>query len=60
MEGRGLAALIEEKPVDPEVKAVLRIMNELLGKLPEDVIEKFSKSADFELYHMVLERYGVE
>jgi hypothetical protein len=60
MEGKGLAALIGEKPVDPEVKAVLRIMNELLGKLPDDVIEKFSQSADFELYHMVLERYGVE
>jgi len=60
MEGKGLRALIEEKPVDPEIKAVLRIMDELLGKLPQEEIERFSKSHDYELYYMVLERYGLK
>ena len=53
-------ALIEEKPVNPEVKAVLRIMDKLLRKLPEEEIEKFSKTKDYELYRRVLDRYGVE
>jgi hypothetical protein len=60
MEGKGLAALIEERPVDPEVRAVLRIMDELLAKLPEGEVERFVSTKDYELYHMVLERYGVE
>ena len=60
MEGKGLSALIEERPVDPEVRAVLKIIDDLLGKLPQDIIEKFSKTKDYELYYMVLERYGLK
>ena len=60
MEGKGLYALIEEKTIDPEVGTVLRIMDELLGKLPEGVVEKFAKSHDFEVYYTVLERYGIK
>lgn len=59
MEGKGVAALIEERPVDPDVKAVLAMMNDLLGSLPKDVLGRFAKSKDFEKYHTVLERYGV-
>jgi hypothetical protein len=59
MDGKGVKALLEERPVDPEVKEVLKVVDELLGKLPEDVIEKFSKTSDYELYCMVLDRYGV-
>lgn len=51
--------MLEERPTDPEVKEVLRIMDDLLGKLPQDVIEEFTKSKDYELYCMVLERYGL-
>jgi hypothetical protein len=44
------------------LKAVLKIMDGLLEKLPEDAIDKFSKSADYEkyekLYHMVEEYKG--
>jgi len=60
VEGKGLSALIEERPVDPEVRAVLKIIDDLLGKLPQDIIEKFSKTKDYELYYMVLERYGLK
>lgn len=44
------------------LKAVLKIMDSLLEKLPEDAIDKFSKSADYEkyekLYHIVEEYKG--
>jgi hypothetical protein len=44
------------------LKAVLKIMDGLLEKLPEDVIDKFSKSADYDkyekLYHIVEEYKG--
>ncbi len=39
---------------------ILRIMDELLGRLPKEEVEKFSKSHDYELYYMVLERYGLK
>jgi len=59
MKGKGVKALIEQRPVDPEVKEVLKIVEELLDKLPEEEIKKFTKTKDYELYCMVLERYGV-
>jgi len=44
------------------LKAVLKIMDGLLEKLPEDAIDKFSKSADYDkyekLYHIVEEYKG--
>jgi hypothetical protein len=54
---------------EPEInigmlKAVLKIMDGLLEKLPEDTIDKFSKSADYDkyekLYHIVEEYKGTE
>ncbi len=58
MEGKGVKALTEDRK-DPEVKAVLEIMDGLLEKLPDDDVERFSKTTDYELYSRVLERYGV-
>ncbi len=49
---------IEEK-TDEEVKKLLIVMDELLGKLPKDVIDKFVKSEEYKLYKKVLDRYGV-
>ncbi|MAG47600.1 hypothetical protein CL617_03265 [archaeon] len=53
----------EKKKVDlvnKDVKKVLEKMDELLGNLPEEEIEKFSKSKDFHLYEKVLTKFEIE
>ena len=45
--------------VNKDVKKVLSIMDDLLGKLPEEDIEKFSKSRDFELYQKTLTKFNI-
>ncbi|MFH1409764.1 MAG: hypothetical protein ABIH34_07670 [Nanoarchaeota archaeon] len=45
--------------VDPEVKAVLKMLDKLLEKLPDDVIKTFSQSKDFTLYSNVMKRQGL-
>ncbi|TLZ69770.1 MAG: hypothetical protein E6K10_09980 [Methanobacteriota archaeon] len=42
-----------------EVKAVLRFLDELLGKLPEEEVKKFAKSKEFEAYEKVLDAHGL-
>ncbi len=52
----------EKKKVDlvnKDVKKTLSIMDDLLGKLPEEEIEKFAKSKDFELYQKVLTKFEI-
>jgi hypothetical protein len=60
MEANGMDALLGCKANDPELKRVLKMMDELLGILPKEEIEAFSKTKDYELYRKVLSRYGVE
>ncbi len=45
--------------IDEEVKKLLKVLDELLGKLPKEVIDEFVKSEEYKLYEKVLERYGV-
>ena len=45
--------------VKENTKKVLMEMDKLLEKLPEEAIDKFSKSDDFEQYNKVLEMYGI-
>lgn len=47
---------VVKEVMDEETKRVLKIADELLGKLPEDVVEDFTKSQDFKLYKRVMER----
>ena len=52
----------EKKKIDlvnKDVKKALSIMDDLLGKLPEEEIEKFAKSKDFELYQKVLTKFEI-
>ncbi len=52
----------EKKKIDlvnKDVKKVLNIMDNLLEKLPEEEIEKFAKSKDFELYQKILTKFGI-
>lgn len=58
MKEKELGGKVEEK-IDEEVKKLLKVLDELLGKLPKEVIDKFVKSEEYNLYEKVLERYGV-
>jgi len=49
-----------EKPefvIDEETKKLLKILDDLLEKLPEEVVDKFARSDDYLLYERVLEKY---
>ncbi|MBS3778644.1 MAG: hypothetical protein KGY50_05090, partial [Candidatus Thermoplasmatota archaeon] len=50
---------IPTKTIDEDVIHLLKITDELLGKLPEDVIEDFSQSDDFILYEKVMKKYDI-
>ena len=47
----------EQTFVDEDVIKVLLIADDLLGSLPGDVIDKFTKSEDFKLYEKVISKY---
>ncbi len=62
-----IAALITEKidiqkdiseatEVDEDLKKLLKVLDQLLGQLPEEAIERFSKSEEFAIYERVLDR----
>ena len=42
-----------------ELRLILKTLDTLLEKLPEDVVAQFANSEDFKLYEKVLERFGV-
>jgi len=50
----------EEHGVDEDVKKLLTILDELLGELPDEVAERFSKSEGYKLYERVMDKYEVE
>lgn len=61
----GLSFLKKEKhaellELDDDLKKVLLITDSLLGELPEDVIDRFAQSEDFELYERVLNKYKIK
>jgi len=56
-----LAQPLIEQAMDPEhrdeIARLLRVMDNILEHLPEDVIESFAKSDDFKLYEKILNIY---
>ena len=46
--------------LDNDIKKVLEITDNLLGQLPEDVIDKFVNSKDFELYERVINKFKLK
>jgi hypothetical protein len=46
--------------IDDDIKKILSITDSLLGELPEDVIDRFTQSDDFELYEKVLNKYKIK
>ena len=47
----------EETNFDEEVKEALEIIDDLLGKLPEETIDEFVQSEDFAIYEKVVSKY---
>jgi RNA polymerase subunit RPABC4/transcription elongation factor Spt4 len=45
--------------LDEETKKILIILDELLEKLPEEIVDKFARSDDYLLYEKVLEKYKI-
>ena len=46
----------EATEVDEDLKKLLKVLDQLLGQLPEEAIEMFSKSEEFTIYERVLDR----
>ena len=45
--------------MDDDLKRLLKVLDQMLGQLPEDVIERFSKSDEFAVYERILDRFKV-
>lgn len=45
--------------VDEDLKRLLKVLDQMLGELPEEVIDRFSKSDEFALYERVLDRFKI-
>jgi hypothetical protein len=50
----------EDSILDENIKKVLLITDNLLGNLPEEVIDEFVKSKDFALYEKVISKYKIK
>ena len=44
---------------EAEMKQLLKTLDQLLGQLPEDAIQRFTQSDDYKLYERVLDRYKI-
>jgi DNA repair exonuclease SbcCD ATPase subunit len=45
--------------VDEDLRRLLKVLDQMLGQLPEDAIDRFSNSEDFSLYERVLDRFKI-
>jgi hypothetical protein len=50
---------VPSEEIDSDVKKILQITDALLGELPEEVINRFMQSDDFELYEHILNKYKI-
>jgi len=49
----------EATAVDEDLRKLLKVLDQMLGQLPEELIDKFSKSEDFALYERVLDKFKI-
>ena len=49
----------EASDVDEDLKRLLKVLDQLLGQLPEAAIDQFSKSNEFTIYERVLDRLKI-
>jgi hypothetical protein len=45
--------------MDGETRKILKILDDLLEKLPEEIVDRFAKSNDYLLYERVLDKYKI-
>ncbi len=53
------AAAAAPTPDTEELKSVMTYLDNLLGELPDDVIEKFAQSEYFKMYQKIMEKLGL-
>lgn len=53
------AAAAAPTPDTEELKSVMGYLDNLLGELPDDVIEKFAQSEYFKLYQKIMDKLGI-
>lgn len=53
------AKIQEASVVDEDLRKLLKVLDQMLGQLPEDAIERFSKSDDFTLYERILDKFKI-
>lgn len=56
---RSAAPAAAAAPDTEELKSVLSYLDNLLGELPDDVIEKFAQSEYFKLYQKIMDKLGL-
>lgn len=56
---RGAAPAAAPTPDTDELKSVMGYLDNLLGELPDDVIEKFAQSEYFKLYQKIMDKLGL-
>jgi len=49
----------EASVMDEDMKRLLKVLDQMLGQLPEDAIERFSKSDEFALYERILDKFKI-
>ncbi|MGQ9587363.1 MAG: hypothetical protein ACUVT7_03140 [Thermoplasmata archaeon] len=49
----------EATVLDEDIRKLLKVLDQMLGQLPEEIIESFSKSEDFALYERILDRFKI-
>jgi len=50
----------EDFILDEDIKKILLITDNLLGNLPEEIIDEFVKSEDFALYEKIINKYKIK
>jgi DNA repair exonuclease SbcCD ATPase subunit len=53
------AKIQEASVVDEDLRKLLKVLDQMLGQLPEEAIERFSKSDDFTLYERILDKLKI-
>ncbi len=53
------AKIADARSVDEDMRKLLAILDHMLGQLPDETIERFSKSGDFALYEKMLDRFKI-
>jgi chromosome segregation ATPase len=49
----------KDSSLEDDTKRILKILDDLLEKLPEEVVDRFAKSDDYLLYEKVLDLYKI-